>query len=249
MVFTHTGRMGDFFATFPIYSAWYKKYGEKVTIVVPNNFPFVEATEQFTRKFDFLGDFIRSSYNVWHFDRGGVPYVFNPNDYGIECNRWINLGFKAVPHKFIADFCSEDHENLEVDYNFSFDIPFSTELHEKYKNTIGFVDASPYRDDHGVLERILVKAEVPYHKFNPDLPLWENLAIARHCSYVVSAGTAMAVLLAFANIPFAVYTWQSPLNVFARPSSNIFSIWASPHEILNKPKDEILKFLNLKDLL
>jgi hypothetical protein len=249
MVFTHTGRMGDFFATLPIYSAWNKRYNEKVTIVVPRNFPFAEAVKDFTQRFIFLNEFIISDYAVWHFDRGGVPYIFNPNDYGIECEKWINLGFRDVPNKFIASFCAEEHPDLRVDHDFSIQIPFIPELHEKYKNTIGFVDAAPYRDDCGVLERIMVKTELNYHKFSPDTSLWENLLIARHCAYNISAGSAMAVLLGFARIPFSVYTWQSPPNLFCKPSLDVFTIWAPPHEIIKQPKNEILKLLNLRDII
>lgn len=249
MVFTHSGRVGDFFTTLPIYSAWYKKYNDKVTIVVPNNFPFVETTKEFTKRFEFIEDFVVSDFNVWHFDCGGVPYKFNPNDYGVNCDRWINLGFRSYPTKFVADFCAEEYPGLEVDYDFSIEIPFDQEYSDKYSGKIGFSNASAHRDDYGLLEELVVKSGVDYHRFSHDVSLWENLMIAKHCSYNIAAGSAMAILMSFAKIPFSVFTWQTPPMTFYRPSPNIFSIWQPPSEILKFEKRDLIKSLNLSNFV
>jgi hypothetical protein len=247
MVFTHSGRLGDFFITLPVYSAWYKKYGQPVKIVVPENFPFAHVAREFVLPFEFIESFETCSFNVWHFDCGGIPYIWNPNDHGVNCENWINLGFRGLPDKYSADFCAEEH-GIESDYNFYIDVQFNPELHEKYKNYIGFADASAHRDDHGILEQIMIKSEVLYHKFDLNLPLIENLKIAKHCKYNVCAGSAMAILLNFAKIPFSVYTWQTPPNSYYRPSPDIFGIWTSPYEIIKSEKNDILKFLNIKDI-
>lgn len=244
MVFTHSGRMGDFFATLPIYSSWYKTTGQKIQLVFPKNFPFVESTREFLMRFDFIETVITSSFEVWHFDCGGVPYIWNPNDHGVGCKKWYNLGFRHAPNKFVANFCAEEH-GLEVDDDFYIDIPFDIELHERYKETIGFADASAHRDDYGILEKIMLKSEVNYHKFDVNIPLIENLKIAKHCKYNVCAGSVIAILLAFSKIPFSVYTWQTPPSIFYKPSPLVHSIWPPPIDILNHSKEDILKFLNI----
>lgn len=250
MIFTHTGRVGDFFATLPIYSAWYKRHNEKVTIVVPQNFPFVDTTKSFTLRLPFIQDFIISEFNVWHFDRGGVPYVFNPNDYGVDCNEWFNIGFRDMPkNRFVAEFCAEEHDGLEVDYDFEIEIPFDESIQELFEDKIGFADSSTHREDYGLLEQIMVKSEVPYHKFQHELSLWENLQISKHCRYNVTAGSAMSVLMSFAKIPFSVFTWQTPPIAFYRPSPKTFGIWAPPSEILKSDKADIIQYLNLSNFI
>lgn len=248
MVFTHSGRLGDFFATLPIYSAWYKKYNEAVTIVVPHNFPFPNETKEFISQFKFIKDFIVSEFSVWHFDCGGVPYQFNPNDYGIVCEKWFNIGYRTSPNKYVASFCAEEYE-LEWDSDFTIDVNFDIDLHEKYKNTIGFADASSHRDDFGILNDIIKSTGVEYHSFDTKLSITENLKIARHCKYNIMAGSAMSVLMGFAKIPFAVYTWQTPPVIYYNETAEIFCVWQTPEYIKKQTPNKILSLLNLQDKL
>jgi hypothetical protein len=244
MVFTHSGRLGDFFTTQPIYSAWYKKYNEPVTIAVPKNFPFIDSARDFVLQFDFINDFVVTDFSVWHFDCGGVPYVWNPNEHGLTCEKWINLGFKHIPDKNVAQFCAEDY-NLEIDQDFSIRIEFDPELHEKYKDVVGFADASLHRDDVHVLKDIMLKTGLKFHTFDVSLPIIENLKIARHCLYNVCSGSAMAILMNFSHIPFSVYSWQTPMHSYFTQCSTIHSIWQSPFYVVEQSKEDILKMLNL----
>lgn len=246
MVFTHSGKAGDFFSTLPIYSAWYKKNNEKVTIIVPENFPFANTVKQFTENLHFVKNFIISPYNVWNFDCGGIPYKFNPNEYGINCETWFNIGFRHSPTKYISEFCAEEH-GLEYDHNFELEIPFDLELHEKYKNKIGFADAGTHRSEFGIVDKIIKKSGVDFHTFDINQPLIENLRIAKHCKYTVMSASSMAVLMAFAKIPFSVYTWQTPPHMFYSPHADIFCIWQTPHYILEQTPEKIIKILNLQD--
>jgi hypothetical protein len=237
--------MGDFFATLPIYSAWYKNTGQKIRLVFPKNFPFVESVREFLMRFDFIETVIVSSFEVSNFDCGGLPYKWNPNEYGVDCKTWYNLGFRHAPNKFVANFCAEEY-GLDVDENFQLDIDFDESLNELYKGIIGFADASTHRDDYGYLENIMIKAGLNYHKFDTATSIETNLKIAKHCKYVISAGSALSVLLSFSRIPLSVFTWQTPPHLFYKPSQYIHSIWPTPKDILNNSKEDILKFLNIR---
>lgn len=251
MVFTHTGRVGDFFYSLPIYSAWYKKHGEPVRIVVPKNFPVLEETKRFALMFPFIADFIVSNLEV-EFIRGGLPYRFDPNDYGISCDKWINIGFREYPNKFITQYYAEEH-GLEIDYDFKIDVPYNLILEEKFRHKIGFANASSYRDDSEILEKVLQKSEVDYYKFSTDSTFWYNLCVAKHCKYNIVSGSMMSVLLMFARIPFSVFAWQTPLDLYYKSPVNqfgkMFFNLQSPFHTIESSKEDIHHTLNLNTFI
>lgn len=247
MIFTHTGKLGDFFATLPIYSKYYKNTGESVTIVFPENFPHADIAIEFCKRFEFIKEIIISTYNVFHFDLGGVPYVFNPNEYGVYCESWYNLGYREKPiGVYASKFCADEH-GLDYDEDFKIEIPFIEELDKKYKNIVGFAGPSPIRDDYPILSPLMEKCDVEYHMFDSALPIYENLLIARHCKYNVCAGSALSVLLGFTDIPFSVFTWQTDPEVFYLHKKNISYIEASPFDIIQLQKNEIKSMLKIED--
>lgn len=247
MVFTHTGKLGDFFITLPIYAKHYTDTGEKCTIVFPSNFPHSDVAIEFCKRFDFIKEIILSNFSVMHFDLGGVPYKFDPNEYGVRCDSWYNLGYRHIPDgTYAAKFFADEH-GIGYDENFNIKIPFIAELHEKYKDIIGFADATPGRDDYQVLKSIMEKSNVSFHTFDTTLPIYENLLIAKHCKRVVCAGSALSVLLGFTDIPFSVFTWQTDPNVFYRYNKNISYIDQSPFDIIKLPPVDIRSVLKIED--
>jgi glycosyltransferase involved in cell wall biosynthesis len=249
MVFTHTGKLGDFFATLPIYSDYYKKTGEKARIVLPSNFPYAPVAMEFCKRFNFIENIEISSYTVDNFDLGGVPYRFNPNEYGVPCESWCNIGYRSIPNGvFAAKFCAEEH-GLGYDENFHIDIPFIEELYNKYKNITGFANASVGRDDMTVLKSIMDKIDIEYHVFDDSLPIYDNLLIAKHCKKVICAGSSLSVLLGFTDIPFFVFTWQTDRNVFYSYNKDISYIEQSPFDIIKLPSVDIKPLFKIEDTI
>jgi glycosyltransferase involved in cell wall biosynthesis len=249
MVFTHTGKLGDFFTTLPIYSKYYLDKGEKSTIVFPSNFPHANVAIDFCKRFDFIEEIVISNFAVFHFDLGGVPYKFNPNEYGVHCDSWYNIGYRDKPDgTYAAKFCADEH-NLGYEETFNIQIPFIPELHAKYKDVIAFADATPGRDDYDVLGQLMEKAGIPFHTFDISLPIYENLLIAKHCKKVICAGSALSVLLGFTDIPFSVFTWQTDPSVFYGYNKNISYIEHTPFDIIKLSSVEIRSILKIEDTI
>jgi len=121
MIFTHTGKLGDFFLTLPIANWYYRTYGEKIHYVLSSDFDFFRTiVPDFIKYLPYVEKMTLVPHKIEHYMEGGQPYKFNPAEYGIE-GSYFNLGFRKYPDKYISLFVAEEHE-LNVNYRNLIDI-------------------------------------------------------------------------------------------------------------------------------
>lgn len=199
---THTGKIGDLAHVMPICSWIYKKYNEKIIFVFQDEYPFIKQMESLLRLQEFTED-VRYAHGLMvnHFDMGGQPYIFNPNDYieNLNCSKYYNIGFRSKPDKFIPEFYAEEHD-LGVDYDFVLNLDLQFNM-----NSENIMCSE-------VTARLFPFYEQP--DFSKDfLTNLQKLAYAkeRHLHF-----SSLASWLSWAGVPFYLYTlvkWQPWVDV------------------------------------
>lgn len=115
MIFTHTGKLGDFFLTLPIANWYYRTYGEKIHYVLSSDFYFFKTIiPDFIKYLPYVEKMTLVPHKIEHYMEGGQPYKFNPADYGIE-GKYFNLGYRKYPDKYISLFIAEEYD-LNINY-------------------------------------------------------------------------------------------------------------------------------------
>ncbi len=147
MVFTHTGRLGDFFCMLPVLSWWHKENPDKeIHIVLAGNIDFVSSAIELCSLVPFINSIKTCEHQVKN-TTGGQPYQFNPNDYGYACDEYINIGFRSHPDKFIPQFFAEEH-GFGVDVDFKIELPdcFDLDLRKEHRDKTAYSLATAGKD-------------------------------------------------------------------------------------------------------
>lgn len=124
IVLTHPGKLGDFIATIPI-AVWLNRYtGKNIHYVLPSTFkPFTKISSLLKLQ-SWVSNVTIVPFQVESFHIcGGQPYKFDPNVYGINCDKYYNLGFRAHPEKCscIAEYVAEEH-GLDFTWDFKLNL-------------------------------------------------------------------------------------------------------------------------------
>jgi hypothetical protein len=130
MIFTHTGKFGDFLYTLPIADKFFKDTGEKIIWVLPEDFGPFQSVGDLLILQPFTEKTILVPFKVTNYGMGGQPFNLNPSDYGIIGN-YINFGFHHYPDMFITD-CYSKWSGLPNDKNnFVLNLPDKITVEEK----------------------------------------------------------------------------------------------------------------------
>ncbi|MCB1060856.1 MAG: hypothetical protein KDB65_11540 [Calditrichaeota bacterium] len=130
IVVTHCGKLGDFIACLPVASWLYKTHGDKIHFVLAKSFgPFSQIDsllmlQEMTHKVTLV------DFPVVDWEKGGEPYVHDPNQFGVVTSEYYNLGFRRTPRRFVPEYVAEEH-GLGYDPEFKLnlgDYPFTDEI-------------------------------------------------------------------------------------------------------------------------
>lgn len=213
-IFTHCGKLGDFFLCWPI-AAWYTQhYGEKVHFVLPHDFMDFQKVEALVLKQPFTERVSFVPHIIKHFKLGGQPYRFNPADYGFP-GKYINLGLRSPPDKCISAFCSEEHGfEYDLDYVMSGIQPCDPSA-----GRICYMD----RSETGQLENLLRSLGLHHNpawlRLLYEAELETNLGLAKAAQRVVTTTTGFVIACQLANIPATVVyfdDWKDSLEQYRK---------------------------------
>jgi len=109
MIFTHTGKLGDFIFSLPVANWYYKVSGEKIHYVLSNEiYHFNSIIPEFVTHIPCIDRLSLVPHHIENFTCGGQPYKFDPSKYGIS-GKYFNLGYRHFPNKYCAEFIGEEH--------------------------------------------------------------------------------------------------------------------------------------------
>jgi hypothetical protein len=187
---THTGKIGDFGQCLPICSWLYKEYGEKIIFIFPKGFPFIQNIESLLRLQPFTEDIRYCDFTVNHYDMGGQPYKFNPNDYFNDLNltKYYNFGFRSAPDKYVPEFYAEEY-GLSVDYDFvlNLDLGFKYESNKLMCTEVMYKFLPHFEPTDLSKDFLCALKDFAYAK-------------ERHMHF-----SSLAIFLSLAKIPFYLY--------------------------------------------
>lgn len=196
MIFTHTGKLGDFFFSLPVANWYYKISDEKVHYVVSSDFDmFNKILPDFSKYINCIEKISFVPHKILNYDCGGQPYKFDPSKYGIE-GKYLNLGYKHFPNKYCANFIAEEH-GFDVDYANLFNIePDRNMLNKKvYTNEYDFIKPK--------IENIEEYEELSFKD-----PLHINISKMLSCSKIITFHSGFAAICDMLN-PNALYIYAA----------------------------------------
>jgi hypothetical protein len=185
MIFTHTGKLGDFFYCFPIASWWYKTTGRKIHWVLSKYFPPFNKVQSLLECLEFTEKVTLVPFKIDNYELGGQPYNIVPRDFGLF-DEYRNFGFRQPPDKFISDFYAEEH-GFGVDNDFKLEIP---ELQESFP--LGCTEHLKHKFPSAIT-------------IDEDKDVLWNLRRFLSCKEVHCYFSSMAVLLYFSKKKFVLY--------------------------------------------
>lgn len=205
MIFTHSGRLGDFFTMLPIVSWWHKKNpSEEIHIVLSNNIDYVISAIELCKYIPFINSVTTCGHVTEHSQMGGQPYIFDPNQYGsIVKGDYINIGFRSRPDKFVTQFFAEEH-NLGFDENFTIDIPHNNDI--DFSNKIVYSLGTPGRESNYKL----TNNSDDYYELDPSVSIIKNLQICRSAKEVYTAPHGFSIALNLCSIKNTVFINHVP---------------------------------------
>ncbi len=212
MVFTHCGRLGDFFCCLPVLSWWHKQNPDKeIHIVLAGNIEFVASAIELCRIIPFITSVQTCGHKVSD-ECGGQPYQFNPNDYGYICDEYVNIGFRDIPDKFVPQYFAEEH-GFDVDLDFKIDLPpisftdidYDNMFHDKTSYSLGgFNKKNEYKFKDQLQD---------YYCFNPEDSIIKNLQIAKSSKKIYTAPHGFSIALNLCKIDNVVFLKHNPFAV------------------------------------
>lgn len=193
IVVTTMGKVGDAMLTLPVASKLYRDTGKKILYAIP---PMWSKCKDLIKIQPFVEDVVIVDFPVEGYGYGGQPYKFNPNDFGIPCEVYYNLGFRDYPYStYVPKFYAEEY-GLDYDRDFVL--------------YLGEVEAT---DEILCAEPALLELGCVTDESAQILDIWnDNILLGaramkaakeRHCFF-----SGMAVILDLANVPF--YLWWQP---------------------------------------
>ncbi len=119
IVITHMGKLGDFACCLPVASWLYKTKNKKIHFVFPNKFPLFRKMESLLLKQEMTARVSYADFPVEHWNYGGQPYKFDPNEFDIQCDEYYNFGIRTSEPllKYLSEFYAEEY-SLDYDRHF-----------------------------------------------------------------------------------------------------------------------------------
>lgn len=193
---THCGKLGDFIASLPVASWFFKTRRKKIHFVLARSFePFTKIRSLLMLQ-GMTAEVTLAEFPVRDWECGGTPYRFDPRKYYVPVGEYYNLGFRRHPRTFVPEYVAAEH-------GLGYDAEFRLNLGE-YSRTDEVLCSDEY-----------MKVEVPHaqaiHLNDSILDNARRLAGARE-SHVSQAG--LFHILDWAGIhPTKVYIYPHSVNI------------------------------------
>lgn len=196
MIFTHTGKLGDFIFSLPVANWYYKISGEKIHYVISEDVAFFkDVIPEFCKYVNCVDRVSVVPHRVIHYDCGGQPYRFNPADFGIK-GKYFNLGYRHFPYKYCAPFMADEH-GFDVDYDNLFNI----------EPDLTLKDIKVYTNERNYIAPLVNKDEYAELSFKD--PLHVNVAKILGAKEVRTFHSGFAALCDLL-VPEKLYVYASP---------------------------------------
>lgn len=214
IVVTHCGKLGDFIATLPIASWLFRTRRRKIHFALARSFAPFAQIESLLLLQDMTHAVTLLDFPVVDWEKGGEPYIHDPNRFGIATPEYYNFGFRRTPRRFVPEYVAEEH-------GLGYDSEFRLKLGDFPRTAEVLVS-----DEHMLVE-------VPHAK---PLDLTQDiLANARRMAGAREAHVSQSGL-------FHILDWAgiTPTRVYIYPHSvniHLFSRRLSEFEIVNVQRD------------
>lgn len=188
IIVTNTGKLGDFMLCFPVASWLYKRYNKKIHWVITKNFPGAEQCDTLIMNQEMTGKLTYIDYDVNFSQYGGQPYKFDPNLFGVNCEKYYNFGYRGPPDKYACEFMAEE-------YNIGYDEDFCLNLGDDLPKT-----------DKILCARNNIKDMIPQSEMiDLNLKVLDNLRILKSAKVAYCWKDAAGVALSLAKVPFVLF--------------------------------------------
>lgn len=109
IVITHCGKLGDFIACLPIASWLHKTRGNKIHFVLATSFAPFSQIESLMILQEMTEKVTLADFPVVDWEKGGEPFIHDPNQYGVQTSEYYNFGFRRTPRRFVPEYVAEEH--------------------------------------------------------------------------------------------------------------------------------------------
>ena len=192
---THGGKLGDFYLSLPIASWLWKTTGKKIRFLLADWFPPFHKIESLLMQQPFTSRVSLVPVKGLQWGMGCQPWQWNPNDWGVECKEYVNLGWDGWPNGFATDWCVKCAKVGGWDRDFVLELgPREPNCDVMCTEHIG---VPPYYGDQPRA------ADVKYIDTGKDILSQVRRFVnadERHCGY-----SSMAIAMEFCNVPFFLY--------------------------------------------
>ena len=192
---THGGKLGDFYLALPIGSWIWKTTGKKIRWLLADWFAPFHKIESFLMLQPMTSRVSLVPVRGLEWGIGCHPWHWNPNEWGVKCGKYINLGYAGWPEGFASEWYAKCANIAGWDRDFVLELgPCEPTCDVMCTEHVG---RPPYFGDDprtGDVKYIDTKADI--------LSQIRRFAVAdeRHCGY-----SSMAIAMEFANVPFYLY--------------------------------------------